>query len=95
MGRDLICKLGLCLISTPEGAKVHRLFDLEPNLSHSFVHHNSNLLYAYQWELRQTTVSSERVTEAKKTVLTTATDFMTPEELHCTSHVSPEPDEPY
>lgn len=89
-----MCKLGLCLISTPEGVKVHRLSDLEPYLAHSFIHHNPNLLYAYQWKL-QTTVSSELVTEAKKTVLTTATDFMTPEDLHCTSHVSPGPDEPY
>ena len=47
MGRDLMCKLGLCLISTPEGVKVHRSSDLEPCLSHSFVHHSSNLLYAY------------------------------------------------
>lgn len=95
MGRDLMCKLGLCLISTSEGVKVHRLSDLEPSLSHSFVHQNSNLLYAYQWQLQKLTVSSGLVTEAKKTVLTTATDFMTPEDLHCTSHVSPEPDEPF
>ncbi len=31
MGRDLMCKLRLCLISTPEGVKVHRLSDLKPN----------------------------------------------------------------
>lgn len=88
-----MCKLGLCLISTPEGIKVYRLSDLEPNFSHSFVYHTSNLQYAYQWKLQPLT--SELVTEARKIVLTAATDFMTPEDLHCISHVSPGPDEPY
>lgn len=94
MGRDLMCKLGLCLISTPEGVKVHRLSNLEPNFSHSFVHHTPDLQYAYQWKLQPST-ASELVTLARKTVLTATIDFMTPEDLHCTSHVSPGPDEPY
>ena len=34
MGRDLMCKLGLCLISTPEGVKVRRLSELEPHFLH-------------------------------------------------------------
>uniref|UniRef100_A0A8P4FYZ8 Gag-Pol polyprotein n=1 Tax=Dicentrarchus labrax TaxID=13489 RepID=A0A8P4FYZ8_DICLA len=94
MGRDLMCKLGLCLISTPEGVKVHRLSDLEPHFSHSFVHHIPELQYAYLWKLQPST-ASELVTLARKTVLTATIDFMTPEDLHCTSHVSPGPNEPY
>ncbi|KAL7399606.1 hypothetical protein ABVT39_027514 [Epinephelus coioides] len=90
MGRDLMCKLGLGLISTPESVKVHRLSDLEPNFQHSFVHHTPNLRYAYEWKLQPST-TSEVVTEARKTVLTASTEFMTPEDLH----VSPGPDEPY
>lgn len=43
----------------------------------------------------QSSTTSELVTEARKTVLTASTDFMTPEDLHCTSHVSPGPDDPY
>ena len=31
----------------------------------------------------------------RETISTAATDFMAPEDLHCTSHVSPGPDEPY
>lgn len=95
IGRDLMCKLGLCLISTPEGVKVHRFSDLQPNFSHSFVSYTPDLSYAYKWKLQSSTVSSELVTEVKKTVSTVATDFMTSEDLHCTSHVSPGPDEPY
>ncbi|KAM3602710.1 uncharacterized protein V6R79_009457 [Siganus canaliculatus] len=61
----------------------------------SFVHHIQDFLYEYQWKLQQLTVSSELIAEARRRVLTTATEFMTPEDLHCTSHVSPGPDEPY
>lgn len=61
---------------------------------HSFVHHTPDLQYAYQWKLQPST-ASELVTLARKTVLTATIDFMTPEDLHCTSHVSPGPDEPY
>ncbi len=94
MGRDLMCKLGLCLISTSEGVKVHRLSNLELISSHSFVHYNTNLSYAYQWKLQQSKISSELVSAAQRKAVTAATD-MTPEDLHCTSHVSPEPDESY
>lgn len=94
MGRDLMCKLGLCLISTPEGVKVCRLSDLPPNFSHSFVYHTPNLTYAYQWKLQSSTTFSEFVS-ARETISTAVTDFMAPEDLHCTSHMSPGPDEPY
>lgn len=95
MGRDLMCKLGLCLISTSDGVKVRRLSNLELISSHSFVHYNTNLSYAYQWKLQQSKISSELVSAAQRKAVTAATDFMTPEDLHCTSHVSPGPDEPY
>ena len=89
-----MCRSGLCLISTPEGVKVRRLSELEPHLSHSFVHHTTNFFYEYQWKLQPST-ASELVNEARKMASTDATDFMTPEDMHCTSHVSPGPDEPY
>ena len=88
MGRDLMWKLGLCLISTPEGVKVCRLSELEPDFSHSFVYHTSEQNYAYQWQLQCLSTSSELLREAQGKVLTTATDFMTPENLHWTSRVT-------
>ena len=89
--RNLMCKLSLCLISTPESAKVLRLSDLAPNSSQSFVYHTSNMTYAYQWQLQPLTTFPEFVPDRKAA----ATDFMEPEDLQCISHVSPEPDESY
>ena len=39
--------------------------------------------------------SSDLVTKARELVSTVATDFMTPEDLHCISNVSQGSDEPY
>lgn len=64
MGRDLMCKLGLCLISTPGGVKV----PIWNQISHSFVHHTPNQQYAYQWKFQPVTASSELDTEARKIV---------------------------
>jgi len=94
MGRDLMCKLGLCLISTPEGVRVLRLSDLAPNASHTFVHHTPNMTYAYLWQLQPLTNFPEFVS-AKNTISTASTDFMAKDDLQCTSHVSPESDESY
>lgn len=88
----LISKPELFQISTPEGVKVHNYTDLESNLKHSNGH---DLLYVYQWKLQHAKLSSDLLTQAASLVSPDDTDFMTPEDLHCTSHVSPGPDKSY
>ncbi|TWW55636.1 Retrovirus-related Pol polyprotein from transposon opus [Takifugu flavidus] len=92
MGVDLISKLEQCQISTPEGVEVHKYSDLDSNLKHSNGH---DLLFVYQWKLLHAELSSDLLTEAASLVSPDNTDFMTPEDLHCTSHVSPGPDRSY
>lgn len=92
MGMDLISKREQCQISTPEGVEVHKYSDLDSNLKHSNGH---DLLFVYQWKLLHAELSSDLLTEAASLVSPDNTDFMTPEDLHCTSHVSPGPDRSY
>lgn len=92
IGMYPISKLEPCQISTPESVEVHKYSDLESNLKLSDGH---DLLYVYQWKLQHGKLSSDLLTEAASLVSPDNADFMTPEDLHCTSHVSPGPDKSY
>jgi len=91
MGRDLMCKLGIILTSTPEGVKVM----LQPDQVFTAVQFDSSALtYAYEWKLPSSPFSQQLVEEAKALVSPLA-DFMQPADLHCTSHISLGPDNDY
>ncbi|XP_047676510.1 uncharacterized protein LOC113649215 isoform X1 [Tachysurus fulvidraco] len=95
MGRDLICKLGINLISTPNGLKVCRSqigefqgvkWDPRP------------LLYVYEWELSTSSVNSVNqalLDKAYDVTNPTRTQYMNTHDLHCTAHTHTGPDVVY
>ncbi|KAJ0023497.1 hypothetical protein NQD34_003396 [Periophthalmus magnuspinnatus] len=96
MGRDLMCKLNLCLISTHEGIKVCKMSDLASKFSNSFVQcATENLNYTYYWQMQNLQFFSTPFKDIQNKICPVATEFQTPENLQCISHVSARPDEPY
>ena len=78
MGRDLMCKLGIILTSTPEGVKVM----LQPDKVFTAVQFDSSALtYAYEWKLPSSPFSQQLVEEAKALVSPISCNL-----LICTAH---------
>ena len=93
LGRDLICELGLSLVSTPEGLKVTKL-DL--NDVHSLVQLSVNTpLYVYNWKLPVGEITSHLLQAVRGVVSPTRTEFAPSGSIHCTSHLSLGPDAVY
>ena len=86
IGRDLILRLGLNLISTPEGIQVTRNSYAMAMISQP----TERLLYVYQW-LVPLSIATELLNLAYPFVSPHAV-FMTPSNLHCTAYVSCSPD---
>ena len=88
MGRDLMCKLGTILTSTPEGVKVM----VQPDKVFTAVQLDSlALTYPYQWKL-PTSPFSQQLMKGAKALVSPLSDFMQSADLHCTSHISLGPD---
>ncbi|XP_044047410.1 uncharacterized protein LOC122874005 [Siniperca chuatsi] len=82
-------RLGIILISTPEGIVVARISD---TASQYVKHSRRELMYSYQWKLNHTaagSVNNTLITEVKALFPDNypRTDITSPQELHCTSHV--------
>ena len=62
-----------------------------------FKYSPSVLLYAYEWKLINTDVTSiaQHLTDFTQSHVSHTADLMTPDSLHCTSHVSLGPDSRY
>ena len=91
MGRDLMFKLGIILISTPEGVRVT---SQSYSVLSAVQFDPSALTYAYEWKL-PTSQFSQQVVEEAKLLASPSSDFMQPTDLHCTSHISLGPDNNY
>ncbi|XP_046904773.1 uncharacterized protein LOC124486931 isoform X2 [Hypomesus transpacificus] len=85
MGRDLMCRLGICLLSTPEGIKVTELSEVFCTMALSS---QTDLLYAYQWKVTDPPKGGRLLEIARSLVSSVHVDFMMPDDLHCTSHIS-------
>ncbi|XP_044065624.1 uncharacterized protein LOC122882379 isoform X3 [Siniperca chuatsi] len=89
IGRDMMIRLGIILISTPEGIIVARISDT----ASQYVKHSSReLMYSYQWKLPHTaagSVNNTLIAEVRALFPDNYTriDIKLPQELHCTSHV--------
>ncbi|XP_044028061.1 uncharacterized protein LOC122864564 [Siniperca chuatsi] len=89
IGRDMMIRLGIILISTPEGIIVARISDT----ASQYVKHSSmELMYSYQWKVPHTaagSVNNTLITEVTALFPDNYTriDIKSPQELHCTSHV--------
>lgn len=89
MGRDLMCALGLNLLSTPEGLQVHRQKD-----TMTMVHFSANTpLYVYQWRINL--LSADDMLQLAAPHMNPLSDHMESEHMHCTAHVSRGPDTSY
>uniref|UniRef100_A0A3Q3M0F2 ribonuclease H n=1 Tax=Mastacembelus armatus TaxID=205130 RepID=A0A3Q3M0F2_9TELE len=86
LGRDLMIKLGISLISTPEGVQVAANEDLLT--THMVKHSSDSLMYAYEWKLQQSTLSADTIDITHNLVSPENTEFMTVGDLHCTARVS-------
>ena len=91
MGRCLMFKLGIILISTPEGVRVTSQSD---SVLSAVQFDPSALTYAYEWKL-PTSQFSQQVVEEAKLLASPSSDFMQPTDLHCTSNISLGPDNNY
>ncbi len=95
LGRDQMCRLGIGLISTPEGVKVTKADNFEP-YSHTFVKYSPDqLLFAYKWKLTAGGMSDLFLDEARKCTSPLHTHYMQHDSLLCTSHISLCPDSLY
>ncbi|XP_047231734.1 uncharacterized protein LOC124874432 [Girardinichthys multiradiatus] len=93
MGRDLMCRLNIAIISNPDGLTVHTQKDFD--YDYTAVHWAPDQpLYAYQWKLPVGPVPQHFVTLAVNAV-TPDSEIMSADDLHCTSHVSEGPDFDY
>ncbi|XP_035515190.1 uncharacterized protein LOC118326328, partial [Morone saxatilis] len=91
LGRDLMCRFGIILHSTPDGVKVLKQSNPDyPFTTQMFEHSPFDLLYVYEWQLLHNTLSHtpDELTSFAHTHSTQAGSFMTPQRLHCTAHVS-------
>ena len=78
MSRDLMCKLGIILTSTPEGVKVMS----QPDKVFTAAQFDSSALtYAYEWKLPSSPFSQQLVEEAKALVSPISCNL-----LICTAH---------
>lgn len=89
LGRDLMIVFGIHLKSTPDGVVVT---STEPH-QYSLLQTDPPLIYVYQWWVNSDT--ARKMTAKAREVMHTSVDFMSPEGLHCTAHVFPQPDSPY
>ncbi|MGL5564792.1 MAG: hypothetical protein ACRDC4_03585, partial [Plesiomonas sp.] len=84
LGRDLMCKLNLILVSNSSGIEV---------LEEEQMCLKSEPKWAYRWHI---TKDAKTMCElGKDRVLSYGTDFMTSDNLYCTSHVVAERDQHY
>ena len=90
MGRDVMCLLDIFIVSTPSGVIVVRTADLDPPQTYMCIKCNAaSLLYAYEWELCSsvvTSINTDLVDKARSVRLGTDTRYIHPEALHCTAH---------
>ncbi|XP_062255780.1 protein NYNRIN-like [Platichthys flesus] len=91
MGRDVMCLMGISLISTPSGVVVVRTADLDQPQIYTCIKYNADsLLYAYEWKLCSsvvTSINTDLVDKAHSVTLGTDTTYMHPEDLHCIAHI--------
>ena len=90
MGSDLICLLDIFIVSNPSGVIVVRTADLDPPQIYTCIKYNAaSLLYAYEWKLCISVVTSINIDLADEThsvTLRTDTTCIHPEDLHCTAN---------
>ena len=90
MGSDLICLLDIFIVSNPSGVIVVRTADLDPPQIYTCIKYNgASLLYAYEWKLCisvVTSINTDLVDKTHSVTLRTDTTYMHPEDLHCTAH---------
>ncbi|XP_042272652.1 uncharacterized protein LOC121900407 [Thunnus maccoyii] len=91
MGRDVMCFLGICLVSTSKGVIVIRTSELEFPDTHVFVKYSPDtLLYVYERKLCTSAVTSVNTADVESSCTLTFnidTDYMQPQDLHCTAHI--------
>ncbi|XP_048009377.1 protein NYNRIN-like [Megalobrama amblycephala] len=86
LGRDLMCKLNLVMVADPSGIVVKEgeqmYLKTEPK-------------WVYKWHITETEWAKTICELGKNRTLSFGTDFMMPDNLHCTSHVVTERDQFY
>lgn len=92
LGRDLMIRLGISLISTPEGLRV--LSGQSDKWTTNLVKYCSMTpIYVYQWKI-PSLIASDMLERAKQVGMEDA-DWMSSDELNCTAYVSVGPDNQY
>ena len=83
MGRDVMCLLDIFIVSTPSAVIVVQTADLDPPQIYMCIKYNADsLLYAYEWKLCSsvvTSINTDLVDNAYSVTLRTDTMFMHPE----------------
>jgi len=92
LGRDLMCRLSICLISTPDGLQVVNVTDFHQD---TFTGLKLSNPYVYQWKIVRTPVITDLMQNICNIISPVDTEFMSPLDLHCIASVSNGPDKPY
>lgn len=93
LGRDLMIRLGIGLVSTSEGVKTVKNDDSQAG---AFVKYSpEHMLYAYQWKLSGGELSELTSAQAKECTSPLHTEYWPQNTLQCTTHISPGPDQEY
>ncbi|MED6266531.1 hypothetical protein CHARACLAT_002989 [Characodon lateralis] len=91
MGRDLMCKLGIILMSTPEGVRVSTRAD---TVFTAVPFSPLALNYAYEWRV-QNSLCSQQLLKEVRSVVNPSCDFMQAVDLNCIAHMSLGSDKEY
>ncbi|KAI2665523.1 hypothetical protein H4Q32_021838 [Labeo rohita] len=89
LGRDLMCKLNLRLIADSSGVRVEE----EGSEQWSCLHEEPQ--WVYEWHIMNYDWAEMMCKKARECITCSGVEMMTPDELHCTSHVALERDENY
>ncbi len=81
LGRDLMCKLGVCLLASPDGIQVAQC------QIKTLATIQQSQLYIYQWKLKDDELCEKLVNAAKDRVSPNS-EIMPFSDLHCSAHVS-------
>ncbi len=80
LGRDLMCKLGVCLLASPDGIQVAQC------QIHTLATIQQSQLYIYQWKLKDDEL--KKLVNATKDRVSSNSEIMPFSYLHCSAHVS-------